>query len=340
MATISASTLPTLSDLSKATDRSGGVTSIVEMLNEKNAVIDSMPYMAGNLPWGTQISVRTGLPVPTWRAINQPVQSSKSEFAQMTFNTAELTQFVNIDRTLANQNGNAAAFRALQDKGAMEAMSQAIANELFYGNEATNPNGFTGLSNYYRSLAGHALSDNVISVKDSLGTGSGTDFTSIWLIMWGEDYICGITPKGMPSGVQARDWGERLLQSSEGQLPVYTSEVMYNGGLCIADWRYAVRLPNLTPSVGVTGITDTTPTFSTLPELMHQAMSRMPQTGSGKCWWYMSRQAKMVFEQSLSRLSAESGLSQEMIGGKTMTTWMGYPIGTCDALSVVEGEVT
>ena len=339
MAVISASNLPTLSDIAKATDRSGGVASVVEMLHERNQIIDSMPYKQGSLPWGDQVTVRTGLPVPTWRSINTPVESSKSETAQMSFATAELSTFSNVDRTLANQNGNAAAFRAIQDKGAMEAMSQAVANEIFYGNEAVNPNGFSGLSTYYRTLAGHALSENVIDAKASLGTTDAVDFTSIWLISWGEETLSGITPKGLNSGIQVKDWGERLLQSSEGQLPVYTSETMYNGGLCIADWRYAVRLANLIPGAGVEGITTTTPAFTTLPELLHQAMSRLPMDYSGKTWWYMSRRAKMVLEQSLSRLSAESGLTVEMIGGKKMTAFMGMPIGVCDALSVIETEV-
>ena len=69
-------------------------------------------------------------------------------------------------------------------------------------------------------------------------------------------------------------------------------------------------------------------------------MSRLPDMSKGMPAWYMSRRAKMVFEQSVSRIQAEAGLSTDMVGGMMMPTWHGIPILVCDALSVDEPLVS
>ena len=61
MATIG-NTVATLNDWAKRLDPDGKIAKIVEMLSQKNAILDNMLFKEGNLPTGEQATIRTGLP--------------------------------------------------------------------------------------------------------------------------------------------------------------------------------------------------------------------------------------------------------------------------------------
>ena len=58
-----------------------------------------------------------------------------------------------LDKKLAELNGNSAQFRLSEDTAFLEAMNQAFASGLFYGNPGTDPKQFLGFecaSEFYR----------------------------------------------------------------------------------------------------------------------------------------------------------------------------------------------
>ncbi|MXF24183.1 major capsid protein, partial [Escherichia coli] len=83
-----------------------------------------------------------------------------------------------------------------EDRAFIEAMNQAMAQTLFYGDSSVNPQQFMGLSSRYSSLS----AGNAQNIIDAGGT--GTDNTSIWLVVWGENTVHGIFPKGQKAGIQ------------------------------------------------------------------------------------------------------------------------------------------
>ena len=145
MATLSV-TNPTLLDLAKATDPDGSIARVVEILNQRNEVLEDMPWMEGNLPTGHRTTVRTGLPAPTWRKLYGGVQPTKSTTVQVTDATGMLEAYAEVDKALADLNGNAPAFRLSEDRAFIEGMNQEFASTLFYGNESTEPEDFTGFA--------------------------------------------------------------------------------------------------------------------------------------------------------------------------------------------------
>src|ERR1044072_4832085 len=138
MATL-ATTHPTLLDLSRVMDPDGKVTSIVEILNETNEILDDMVWQAGNLITGHRTSIRSGLPTPTWRKMYGGVQPTKSRSLTITDSCGMLEDYAEVDKALAALNGNTGAFRTSEDKGHLEGMNQEIADTIFYGNEGTEP---------------------------------------------------------------------------------------------------------------------------------------------------------------------------------------------------------
>ena len=176
MATLAATVL-TLMDWAKRLDPDGKVAVIVELLSQKNEILEDMLFKEGNLPTGEQTSIRTGLPTVYYRLINQGTPKSKSSTAQVTENAAMLTARSELDEDEANLNGNVNAYRMSEGIAFVEAMSQQMATTLFYGS-AANPEQFVGFSPRYNDLA----AANAQNILDAGGTGS--DNSSIWLVFF------------------------------------------------------------------------------------------------------------------------------------------------------------
>ena len=238
-------TNPTLADVAKRLDPDGKIDTIVEILNETNEILEDATMLEGNLPTGHRTTIRTGLPAPTWRKLYGGVQPTKSTTAQVTDNTGMLEAYAEVDKALADLNGNTAAFRLSEDRAHLEGMNQEYVDTLFFGDESTAPEEFTGLAPRYNSTSA-SNGENVIS-----GGGSGSDNTSIWLIVWGPNTVHGIYPKGSVAGLTMTDKGQVTIEDvdgSGGRMEAYRTHYRWDCGLTVRDWRYAVRIANIDKS--------------------------------------------------------------------------------------------
>ncbi|SIS72810.1 major capsid protein [Insolitispirillum peregrinum] len=330
MATL-ANTNPTLADLVKATDPDGSIASVVEVLSQSNEILDDMTWIEGNLPTGHRSTIRTGLPVPTWRKLYGGVQPAKSERVQITDNCGMLEAYAEIDKALADLNGNTAAFRLSEDRAHIEGMSQAMATALFYGNETTTPAAFTGLAPRYNSLSAENA-DNIVSHG-----GSGSDNASIWLVVWGPDSVHGITPKGSKAGLQSRDLGEVTVEDvdgSGGRMQAYRTHYRWDAGLTVRDWRYVVRIANI--DVSDLGTLANTKNLITS---MVMASERIPALGKGRACWYVNRTIREKLRLGITE-KIVNNLSWETVAGKRVMTFDDIPVRRCDVLLNTEAAVS
>jgi hypothetical protein len=331
---------PTLLDLAKATDPDGKIATIVEILNETNEILTDMSWLEGNLPTGHRSTIRTGLPTPTWRKLYGGVQPAKSTNVQVTDNTGMLEAYAEIDKALADLNGNTAAFRLSEDRAFIEGMNIEIAETLFFGNESTEPEAFTGLAPRFNTLTGSESSDNVI---DGLNGGSShTDCASIWLVVWGPNTCHGIVPKGSTAGLQMNDKGLVTIEdasdgSNTGRMEAYRTHYRWDAGLTVRDWRYIVRIANIDKSLLTT---DASSTSSNLPELMFQAMELVPNLAMGRPAFYMNRTVRTFLRQQSANGTSGSTLVTKNVGGVPVTDFHGIPLRRCDALAADEAELT
>jgi hypothetical protein len=331
MATL-ADTHPTLLDLARRTDPDGGISDIVEILNQTNEVLDDMVWLEGNLVTGNRTTIRTGLPLPTWRKMYGGVQPSKSKTVQVTDNTGMLEAYGEVDKALADLNGNTAAFRLSEDRPHIEGISEELARVIFYGNEGTQPEAFTGLAPRYNDSTA-ANGKNVIKAD-----GAGTDNASIWLAVWGPNSGYGIVPKGSKAGLQMEDKGQVTIENIDGlggRMEAYRSHYRQDAGLTIRDWRYFVRICNIDRS----NLTVDASTGSNLPNLMFQALNRVPNL-NGRAAWYMDRGLVTKLGQQSQLLTKNSQLTSENVGGKIVTSWLGIPVRRVDALAPDEALVS
>jgi len=327
MATLSSNAL-TLADWAKRQDPDGKVPQIVELLSQTNEILQDMVWLEGNLPTGHRTTVRTGLPTPAWRLLNQGVPPSKSTTAQIDEACGKLEAWSEVDVELAKLNGNEAAFRFSEAQAFIEAMNQEMASTLFYGNSGVDPEEFTGLAPRYSSLsAGNG--QNIVA-----GGGSGSDNSSIWLIVWGNNTVHGIFPKGSKAGLEHNDFGAETVETTAGiagsRMRAYRDQWKWDCGVALRDWRYAVRIANI----------DISADNADLIDLMIKAMHRIPAIAMGKAAFYMNR----TMHQRLDLLRRNDiisggGLTWETVDGKRQSSFRGIPVRTVDALTETEATV-
>jgi hypothetical protein len=323
---------PTLLDITRAQDPDGSIAAVAEILNETNEMLADVPMMEGNLPTGHRSTIRTGLPEPTWRQFYGVVQPTKALRAQVTDSTAMLEAYAVVDKDLADLNGNTAAFRLQEDYAHIEGMSQAAQQAFIYGNAAVNPEQFNGLAPRYSSLSADNA-DNIIN-----GGGVDSDNASIWLVVWGPQTCFGIYPKGMQGGLKMEDKGQVTLQNFEGQtgyMEAYQSHYSWKLGLVLKDWRYVVRIANIKRGA----LTSTGETGANLPNLMFEAMERIPSFSLGNAAWYMDRTVRMRLRQQMPYQTRNSTLPMERVGGTMVYTFQDIPIRRVDKLAVNEARV-
>lgn len=329
MAALSANN-PTLLDVAKRLDPDGKIASIVEILNATNPVLDDLAMVEGNLPTGHRTTIRTGLPAPTWRKLYGGVQPTKSTTVQVTDSAGMLEAYAEVDKALADLNGNTAAFRLSEDAAHIEGMGQEMASTLFYGNEGTEPEAFTGLAPRY-NLKSAENGDNIIDAG-----GSGSDNTSIWLCVWGNQTGHGIYPKGSLAGLQMTDKGQVTVENVDGnggRMEAYRTHYRWDCGLTIRDWRYFVRIAN----VDVSDL-DTLANTKNIINWMIQASERIPELGKGRAAFYMNRRIREKLRLGILE-KVSTNLTWETVAGERVMTFDDIPVRRTDALVNTESRV-
>ncbi len=323
---------PTLMDVAKRLDPDGKIDTIVEILAETNEILEDMVWQEGNLPTGHRTTIRSGLPAPTWRKLYGGVQPTKSRTVQVTDTCGMLEAYAEVDKALADLNGNTGAFRLSEDRAHIEGMNQEFASSLFYASEATAPEEITGFAPRYNSLSAENA-QNIIQ-NSSI---EGSDNATVWLICWGENTVHGIYPKGSMGGLQMTDKGQVTIEnvdSSGGRMEAYRTHYRWDCGLSVRDWRYVVRIQY--DQEDLKGDNSSGPD---LIDLMTQALDVPPSLTMGRPAFYMNRRARSFLRRQMLEKVAASTLTMEQIGGKQVLSFAGIPVRRCDALLNTETAV-
>lgn len=332
MATIG-NTYPTLVDVAKRTDPDGRVAKVAELLEQQNEMLLDIPWFEGNLPTGHQVTVRTGLPTVAWRLFNAGIQPSKSTTAQITEGCGMLEAWNQIDKDLAMLNGNTAEYRLSEGVAFVEAMNQEMQSTFFYGNSGSSPEEMNGLSVRYSDPAA-TNGQNIIDAG-----GAGSDNSSIWLIVWGQNTIHGIYPKGSQAGLLHEDLGLQTVENAGGVtgalMQAYRDHWQWKCGMALRDWRYVVRIG----SIDISNLTAKT-SAADLTELMIKAVHRIPNLRMGKAAFYMNRTLHQCLDiQRKDAVQAGGQLSYQVVNGVYEAAFRQIPIRTVDSLTQSETAV-
>lgn len=323
---------PTLVDVAKRLDPDGKIAAVAEMLAQVNGLLDDIPFIMGNTETGTRMTIRTGLPTVIWRMLYKGVPPSKSTTAQVDEQCAMLEARSEIDVDLANLNGNSAAWRLSEQVPFLEAITQKLTACFLYGNSALNPEQFNGLSPRFSAIAGAVNGANVIS-----GGGSGSDNTSIWLVVWGPQTVHGIFPKNSKAGLLHEDLGTiDAFDSSNNRYRALADRWQWKVGLAVKDWRFVVRICN----IDVSDLVANAGSQALLPNLLIKAMHRIPNMGSGRPVFYCNRTVMTMLDiQRRDNVKSGGQLSYEFVDGKWVPNFRGIPIRLIDQILETEATV-
>lgn len=333
MSTLAANQL-TLADWATRLDPKGQVPAVAELLSQTNEIMEDAVHVEGNLPTGHRVVIRTGLPAVYFRLLNAGVPTSKSTTAQVDEACGMMEARSHVDAKLLLLNGNSAAFRLSEDSAFIEAMGQAQADTMFYGNPNTDPKTYLGLATRYGTISGAGNAQNII---DAGGTGS--DNTSVWLVVWNTNTVFCIFPKGSTAGLVHRDLGEESVTDADGNF-FQAARTLYqwDNGLVVKDWRYAVRICNIDASnlVAESSAAD-------LIKLMSRALDRIPVLNKGRAAFYMNRTVySMLRIQALNKsanaVTIETGLNQFGTASR-WAAFQGVPLRKVDRLLNTEARV-
>lgn len=334
MATIGNSQL-TLLDHAKRIDENGKIARIVEMMSKRNAALEDAVVIEGNTTSGHKTTLRTGLPTVAWRQINKGIQPTKSSTSQIEFTAGMLEAHGQVDEELVNLASDKQAFRLSENAPFIEAMTQTLATTMFYGNVNTNPERFMGLAPYYSSLSA-ASGANIVD-----GGGTGSDNTSIYGVVWGENSIHGFFPKGTQAGIQHADLGLQLVEdgiTTGAKYRAWVDQYKAKMGMVVRDWRQGFRLANLDVSDLATAGADTD-TSANLINLLIKAINKIENPEMGKMVLYCNREVKTALDiMAINRFNVQLTIGT-LQDGSPITRFMGYPIRRVDAIVNTEARV-
>ena len=331
--------LPNLVNVTKRLDPDGTIAKIAELLEQSNPIIADIPLIEGNLPVGHRTTVRSDTPTPTWRKLNYGVRPTKSTTTQVDDTIGMLEDFAEVDKDLAMLNGNTAEFRMSEDTPHIEGMADTMASTIFYGDTNTDPEKFLGLAPRYDTLLlagkptavlGSAYLTNVID----FGGLAGVDLTSLWYIVWGEDTVHGIYPKGSQVGLLSEDLGEVTLTDNDGgRFRGFQSHYQWKLGMSVRDWRYIVRLANIDLTT-LDSATSQVQLYKDMIKMMHA----VPTKGRNRGVFYCGAAiAAMLDMAAVEKGNASLGMKE--VFGEEVLSFRGRPIRECNAILETEAQV-
>jgi hypothetical protein len=258
---------PTIADVASRSDATGKQKVIAEMLSQAVALAKDLYMNESSEMFGHEFAFRTSIPAGSWRQINQGVPYSKSTTAKSRVGLGTLEDYSQVDRLLAEGTGDVERFREGEDVAFLEGMGQTIEQTTWYGNSASTPAEFNGLSTFYNTVS-TATAQNGANVIDGGGTGSSN--ASLWLLCHGNRTFHGLYPRGSKAGLAMEDKGDTVpgYDSLGNRFEAYTSWFRQMIGIVPIDWRYCARVANIdVTNAGLAG-PNALDIFATLRQMM------------------------------------------------------------------------
>lgn len=324
----------TLAEMAKRTE-DGMPAMIAEVLDEEKGVLSDIPWKASNLPTSNISTRRVGLPTVYLRKLNSGSVSSRSTTTQVTDGMAMADAWSTVDKKLLSIMGNPSAYRVGEGRSFIEAMGQTVEGLAWYGSVADDEKECNGLF----------IRPEFASLGTQCISGGSTTASSIVLINWHPEKICGLYPKHLKGGLQHEDHGEQVLQESTtmggSKMAVFMDQWSWDFGFMVKDPRNAVRICNVdVPEVlGASGFQEITDYTTNAIQLMARATHRIPQ-GAGKKVFYMNRGMFEALDVQTQIRTGSNAFKVEDVQGQKVTTFRGIPIKISEQLLYAEATVS
>lgn len=312
-------------------DNNNKVVRMGTVLSEDNPILGDMPIYPGNEKLGYKGTRETSLPTPQIIKVGDGWDASKAEWAAFHETISMFKDRIDIPRDVLRIQPNPARKREIIRGRHIEGFGQGVANHLIYGTSTATPEKFDGLGIRYKTPD---ASNPINPTNGQYGVydmgGSGSDTSSIWLIQWAEDKVCGLSPQNDPQvGLRMTDEGLQYV-TAENSKPRqdYRDELEWDLGLKVEDYRGVARIRNIESAL--------TAIDADLWKKIVEARNNFK--GSETVWMYVNGK---IFTH-LDILTADKQnvkYSDKNPYGKPLLMFRDIPIRKCDALLETETAV-
>lgn len=324
---------------------------IAELLNQSNEMVQDMVWLEANMPTGHRITQRTALPTTYTRQLNQAVQVSRGQTAQVDEGMAIFETWAEYDADLLKLWGDKGAFLYMQSMAYMESITESWAGNFWYGDPSTNATQFLGMAPRYASLTSTtaANAQNVINGGGSTASAQ----TSLWLVTHAPHALHGIFPQGSAAGIQHFVNSDVVLQGTTGvggtRLRAHQEQWQWKAGLALWDWRWCGRIcnidvANLTNQTGATDLTEAmvdllyrVPSIATPPSTTGNPMSSIAIPG--RQVFYCNRTVRAALHKQMLN-KTNNQLTMEDWYGRKVIHFMGIPVRNSDQILNTEAVVS
>lgn len=320
---------PTLADVQATIGSDGRMMDVINMLIRSNPFIQDATLIEGTEFGGNKSMQLTGQPSGAFRLYNEGIPVEKATYKTIQDSCGNLESWSEIDVGVLEDHPNPAMYRKWQDDAHVEGLGITAEEKVFYGNEITDPAGFTGLLPRYDKIAGGETSDNVIN------GGGSSNRSSIWLIDWSPRTCFLFHGRGQKGGLQVQNLPEATKYDGSGNpYRVVGTKFHWNIGLALADFRYCARIGNVdAASLG-------TDFVFKLIDMVNAVPKR--GVGMGRRVIYMNKTVNGALEKQIVGESANSIMALPWVDwhGQQVKSFQGIPIIIADAITNAESAMT
>jgi hypothetical protein len=313
----------------------GNLVFCAETLARKNPIVKEVPILEANQAL-THIGGRqNSLPTVGKRAINDGAAFSAHKETPVTAPMSLFEVFSKVDEEVIRLAGaKATQVRQRKDAAFVEAMTQALADEIIYGSVGDDPLGFDGLATMFDSSTVYPNNDSTWYYNVQLNGGSGSDTTSIWAVEWGPEKAHLIYPKDTQGGIEINDLGLQLVDGTTAgtKLRMWITQFKWRCGLFVQDERCVQRIANVETS-GAEHIFD--------EDKLITALNRLPEGGEGPLTRiYVNRTLKTQMEIRVKDKNNMFITNFADAFGQPVLRFRGVPVQVCDAILNTETAIS
>jgi chorismate mutase len=274
------------------------------------------------------------LPTVQKRAINDGVPYSSHKEVPITAPMSLFETMSKIDEEILRLAGaKAAAVRQRKDKKFIEAMSQAVADECFYGSVADDVLGFNGFATIFNVSTDYPNGDSTWYYNVQLAGGGGGDTTSIWIIEPGPEKVHLIYPKGTQAGLEIHDLDKQLVAgiTASTQYVAFVTQFKWRVGLYVQDERCVQRIANI-ETTGAINIFD--------DDDLITALNRLPGMGEDPATRiYVNRTIRTQMDINVKDKNNMNYTNVNDAFGKPVLYFRGVPVQVVDAILNTETAI-
>lgn len=315
--------VPTLANIAKQIDPNGDMMIVVDVLSETNAILDILPFQMANGRTYHKVVRSASEPTGTFRGYNEGVSKESGKDQEALEPLGMLDSISEADVALVKTAPDPQVFRMNHARKFMRGMSKTLAATYIYGDADKTPQKFTGLS---------PRMDAIDSEFVFGAGGTGSDVTSIYVVIPGIDKVYGVFPQGSEFvGIEHEDRGiDLVLDTNSKKFRAYVDYFSATQGLVVEDPRCIGRIANIETS-GTSNIFD--------EDLLIELLNNMPDEGSGA----VILCNKTIKTQAEIRLKDKNNVNwsvEEGLGGRKWMHFRGQPVRIVEQIVNTENAIS